>query len=532
MHPPVPFPFLIVRETSYNHAIAFGGRPISLTDMNSSGVKETRPQRWLIAAIACMTIAVFVLDSLFPLGFVVPALYLIPITLTTRVRYPLAPFLVAASSTGLTFAGIWTNWTSPVVSLQLGLFNRLLVVLACWMTATIIWNTTQKYAREELEALVAARTAALRQSETTLQSFFNSTDLMMGVVEVIEDRPVMVITNRAASNAGDCTGRGSALLSPALRWASDSPTFWMPHLEAARRTGKTVHVKYQIPSMPATALSERIMTSALSFIGYSAAGNGLYAWIGQDITATMHIEQKMEANRRSLEISQAQLRQLTAQLLTAQDDERRRIARELHDEVNQRVISLAFEIDDQLQQMPELPAAARTALQLVKNEVVELSDHLRELAHRLHPSVLEDLGIASALRGCTQEFEQREHIPVHLALEEFQRPLDRHLAECLFRVTQEALRNVAKHAGATTVSLTLSYHEDRVMLRIEDNGRGLAPQDRNAVQRGLGLVSMGERVRLLEGTLTLTSDPGRGTRLSVSIPLTGISHVQSTHLTR
>src|SRR5687767_15243197 len=86
--------------------------------MNSSGVKKTRSQRWFIAAIAGMTIGIFVLDSFFPLGFVVPALYLIPITLTTRVRYPLAPFVVAVSSTGLTFAGIWTNWTSPVVSLQ------------------------------------------------------------------------------------------------------------------------------------------------------------------------------------------------------------------------------------------------------------------------------------------------------------------------------------------------------------------------------------------------------------------------------
>jgi signal transduction histidine kinase len=474
----------------------------------------------------------FVLDSFFPLGFVVPALYLIPITLTTRVRYPLAPFVVAVSSTGLTFAGIWTSWTSPVVSLQLGLFNRLLIVLACWTTATIIWYTAQKYAREELEALVAARTAALRQSETTLQSFFNATDLMMGVIEVIEDRPVMAITNRAASKADDCTDHAPESLPPALRWASDAPTYWMPHLEAARRTGKTVHVKYEIPSLPPTALSGRIMTSALSFIGYSAAGNGLYAWMGQDITENVHIEQKMEANRRSLEVSQAQLRQLTAQLLTAQDDERRRIARELHDEVNQRVISLAFEIDDQLQQLPELPAAARAALQVVKNEVIELSDQLRELAHRLHPSVLEDLGIASALRGYAQEFEQREHVRVDLTLEEYQRPLDRHLAECLFRVTQEALRNVAKHAGATMVSLALSYHDDRIMLRIEDNGRGLTSQDRNAVQRGLGLVSMGERVRLLDGTLTFTSDAGSGTCLSVSIPLTGISHVQTTHLTR
>ena len=119
-----------------------------------------------------------------------------------------------------------------------------------------------------------------------------------------------------------------------------------------------------------------------------------------------------------------------------------------------------------------------------------------------------------------------------MTLEEYQRPLDRHLAECLFRVTQEALRNVAKHAGATMVSLALSHHDDRILLRIDDNGRGLTSHDRNEVQRGLGLVSMGERVRLLEGTLTLTSDPGSGTCLSVSIPLTGISHVQTAHLTR
>jgi signal transduction histidine kinase len=146
--------------------------------------------------------------------------------------------------------------------------------------------------------------------------------------------------------------------------------------------------------------------------------------------------------------------------------------------------------------------------------------------------VLDDLGITSALRVCAKEFEQREHIPVQLMLDEPGKPLGRHLAECLFRVTQEALRNVAKHAGAMHVLLGLSYHEDHVMLHIEDDGRGFIPQDRHQVQRGLGLVSMGERVRLLEGTLTLASDPGRGTRLSVSIPLTGISNEQTSYLTR
>ena len=352
----------------------------------------------------------------------------------------------------------------------------------------------------------------------------------MGVLEIVEDRLLMVITNRAA--AGAVSQRDAETLPPALRLAPDAPEFWMPHLEPPVGLGKTVHVKYQIPSTPDAALSERIMTSAISFIGYSPRGNGSYAWIGEDITEKMHLDQTMEASRRSLEVSQAQLRQLTAQLLSAQDDERRRIARELHDELNQRVISLAFDIDDQMQQFPDLSPAARTTLQLIKSEVAELSDHLRDLAHRLHPSVLDDLGITSALRVCTHDFEQREQIPAPPTLEESERLMGRHLAECLFRVTQEALRNVAKHAGAKHVYLELTYHEDHVLLQIEDDGRGFTTGDRQTVQRGLGLVSMGERVRLLEGTLMLTSDLGRGTRISISIPFTGISNEQTSHLTR
>ena len=496
--------------------------------MSPSSTAIQRPQGWSIVAIIGMTVAVFVLDSFFPLGFVIPALYLIPITLTTRIRHPSAPFIAAGTATSLTLAGIWTNWALPVVPIQLGLFNRSIVIVAGWTAATIIWHTTQKHARQELEHLVAARTAALRQSETTLESFFNSTDLMMGVLEIIEGRLVKVIANRAAGRDPLADNR----LPPALALAPGSPDCWMRHLEAARKTGKTVHVTYEMPSTPAAPLSGRTVTSAISFIGYNAGGNELYAWIGEDITEKMQIERTMEASRRSLEISQSQLRQLTAQLLSAQDDERRRIARELHDDVNQRVISLAYDIDDQMQQTPDLSTAARTTLQVVKNEVAELSDHLRDLAHRLHPSVLDDLGITSALRVCAQEFQQRERIPVRLALGEPQRPLGRHLAECLFRVTQEALRNVAKHANAMHVSLTLSYPDDHVLLRIEDDGRGFTRQDGQGVERGLGLVSMGERVRLLEGTLTLTSDPGRGTRLSVSIPFTGISNEQTSHLTR
>jgi signal transduction histidine kinase len=477
-----------------------------------------------------LTVGIFILDWFFPLGFAVPALYLIPIILTIRVSHARAPFITAAWATALTIIGIWT---SPIPSLQPGLFNRTLIIVASWLAATLIWHTRQKHARRELEMLVSARTAALRQSESTLHSFFDATDLMMGVVEVVDGRLVMVITNRAAANVvGSTTESMTNQPVTEIGFAPDAWDFWMPHLEAARRTGKTVRLEYQFPSMPATPLSDRTIASAVSFIGLNEKGNPLYAWVEEDITDKKQIEQRMEVNRRSLEASQTQLRQLTAQLLTAQEDERRRIARELHDDVSQRVVSLAYEIDNQLQQTPGLPPEACNTLEIVKNEVAELSDHLRDLARRLHPSVLDDLGIASALKVCAQEFEQRERIPVRLTLEKSSRPLDRNLSECLFRVTQEALRNVARHANATQVHLALTYHEDRVMLQIDDNGCGFAPQQRQNAQQGLGLISMGERVRLVQGTITVSSKIGLGTHVSISLPFTGVRNEQTSHSPR
>src|SRR5690349_17819699 len=124
--------------------------------MSPSVESTAQCQGGLITAIAGITIAIFVIDSFFPLGFVVPALYLIPITLTSRIRQAMAPFIMAGAATALALAGIWTTWTAAAGPLQLGLFNRSIVIVAAWTAATIIWHTAQKHARQELEILVAA----------------------------------------------------------------------------------------------------------------------------------------------------------------------------------------------------------------------------------------------------------------------------------------------------------------------------------------------------------------------------------------
>jgi signal transduction histidine kinase len=523
-----PFSFLNEPKSEYNQP-SRDQNHLARTQMNRPSASEQPSQQMVQAVIIWLTVGIFILDCFFPLGFAVPALYLIPIILTIRVSRARAPFMTAACMTALTIIGIWT---SPIPSLQPGLFNRSLIIVASWLAATLIWHTKQKHARHELEMLVSARTAALRQSESTLHSFFDATDLMMGVLEVVNGKPVMVMANRAASLSGVS---GNSLANQSLSelgFAPDACDFWIPHLQAARRRGQTVRLEYQVPSALPTVPASRTIASAISYIGLSEKGHLLYAWIEEDITEKKQIEQRMEVNRRSLEASQTQLRQLTAQLLTAQEDERRRIARELHDDVSQRVVSLAYEIDNQLQQTPALPLEACSTLELVKNEVAELSDHLRDLARRLHPSVLDDLGIASALKVCAQEFEQRERIPVRLTLEKLSRPLDRSLSECLFRVTQEALRNVGRHAKATQVHLALTYHQDHVLLQIDDNGCGFTPQQRQNTQQGLGLISMGERVRLVQGTITVLSEIGRGTRLSISLPFTGVRNEQTSHSPR
>ena len=482
-------------------------------------------------AILTLALALWFIDSLFPLGFTVPVLYLLPLLLTTRLSsQPMAPFVAAG---GLTLLTIFGMFSSPAGLLQQALFNRSLVILALWVTAAAVWHTTQKLSREKLDQLVAQRTAELTQSEAILQSFFNSTDLLMGVVEIIDGNIITVATNQRASRlvgATQATMQNQSISE--LGFENKDWQFWLDHAEQARRTGNTVRFEYRFPSTPSTPLSDRMMAAAVSFIGLSARGNPLFSWIDEDVTEKKLIDQRMEASRRSLQDSREQLRLLTGELMAAQETERRRISRELHDDLNQRLAGLAFEIEDQLQQWPHLPAEARELLRAVKNELAELTEDIRSLAHQLHPSVLDDLGIASALTSYTREFEARERIAVDLVIDGAFDNVGRAHELCLYRVAQEAFRNVAKHADAANVHLALTCREDAVTLLIRDDGCGLAANRAEGSKSGLGLISMGERVRQLQGTITLSGKTGQGTSLLIRLPLRGVAHEEAPHLTR
>jgi two-component system, chemotaxis family, CheB/CheR fusion protein len=216
--------------------------------------------------------------------------------------------------------------------------------------------------------------------------------------------------------------------------------------------------------------------------------------------------------------SRDELRALTAQLLQTQSEERRRVSRELHDGLSQKMAKLQFDVETLEQHLPCDLQEMKNRLLIIRDGVEALSNDVRRIAYELHPSALDHLGLAVAIRAHAREFAEREGIPVRFTHRKVPSTIPVEVASTLYRIVQEALRNVAKHAGKTSVSITLDGGADRLSLSIRDNGIGF---DLHSVRDkgGLGLISMQERARLVHGVFSLATLPGRGATVSVRVPL-------------
>ncbi|HYO83307.1 MAG TPA: PAS domain-containing sensor histidine kinase [Bryobacteraceae bacterium] len=211
-----------------------------------------------------------------------------------------------------------------------------------------------------------------------------------------------------------------------------------------------------------------------------------------------------------------ELRALAASLLTAQEEERRRIARELHDDLSQRLALVETKIVH-LRNSAGLTQQVMAEVERIREDLAALSELVRNLSHRLHPSMLEDLGLEPALRVLVEELEAANDLGVRLAISPLPGRLPVETATALYRITQEALRNVVKHAPGALVTVRLSHIADSLVLTIQDDGPGF---DRDAVRgaRGLGLISMQERAGVLGGTVTINTVRGTGTEIVVKMP--------------
>lgn len=221
----------------------------------------------------------------------------------------------------------------------------------------------------------------------------------------------------------------------------------------------------------------------------------------------------------TLQLQQKQLHDLTAKLIKAQEDEGQRIARELHDDVSQRLAALVLDVVSLEQQPPLWPELIGKALQPVREQLERLSDDVHNLAYKLHPSLLEHAGLQPAIEDQIREVTKRTGLSVSLKVSRVPDSLSLDHSTCLFRVLQESLQNVVKHACATEAIVKLSGSSKGVGLSVTDNGKGFDASDKSAHHQGLGLTSMQERLRLLNGFLRVHSRPADGTKICAWIPV-------------
>jgi len=216
-------------------------------------------------------------------------------------------------------------------------------------------------------------------------------------------------------------------------------------------------------------------------------------------------------------LAKAALASVSRRLIEAQEQERTRIARELHDDIGQRLALLAIELEQLHQELPSL-LEVRSRMGELWKQTSEIATDIQTLSHELHSSKLEYLGIEAAMRGFCREFEEQQQVEIDFKTGDLPRPLAPNISLCLFRVLQEALHNSAKHSGVRHVEVRLWGTSDEIHLAVSDSGAGF---DSEAAKegRGLGLISMEERLKLLNGTFSVESQPNRGTTIRARVPL-------------
>lgn len=220
------------------------------------------------------------------------------------------------------------------------------------------------------------------------------------------------------------------------------------------------------------------------------------------------------------------LRDLGGRLITAQEEERSRVARELHDDLNQRMALLSVELEQLSQRMPASQSNLRSSIRNVWERAQEISSEIHRVSYQLHPSKLDHLGLVAAARSLCQELAKHHEIKISFKEKGCHEPLPKDVTLCLFRIMQESLRNVIKHSGAREAKVSLSGTDHVIHLSVSDSGRGFDTRSLES-KSGLGLISMRERLRSVGGVISIHSS-AHGTRIEVSVPLIGANYLAPT----
>jgi len=364
------------------------------------------------------------------------------------------------------------------------------------LVLAMVEDITEKKTAEELQAemnrALEAQTATLRSQEELLKIFVKT--VPAGVAMLDREMHYLQVSDRWSADYGvdasQILGLSHYEIFPDVphRWkeihrrALEGETLRAEEDRWDRRDGSATWVRWEI----------RPWRTPGGDIG------GILI-LAEDIT-----------HRKQME---AALSEMTRKLVESQEQERARIGRELHDDITQRLVLLAIE----LEQLGENPSEVRNRAQTLRREITELSNDVQALSHELHASTLEYLGIVAGLKSWTREFGQRQKMEIDFK-SDVPGVLPFEVGLCLFRVLQEALHNASKHSGVKRVAVQVKQHSNEVHLIVSDSGKGF-DVEAGRHGSGLGLTSMRERVRLVNGTIAIESEPMGGTTIHVRVPL-------------
>jgi signal transduction histidine kinase len=230
----------------------------------------------------------------------------------------------------------------------------------------------------------------------------------------------------------------------------------------------------------------------------------------------------LQAANVQLRASEEKLHHLAAQILHVQEQERGRISRELHDDLGQSLLVVKLILHKAYRILSHDKNPLTEDLETALEQLHLLIDKVRRISHNLSPAILEDLGLEVALNSLFKDFSDTEGLKFSVSIEEVSPLMSKNVQLAVYRIFQEALTNISKHAAATEVQVQISRENDHARFQVGDNGKGFDPAATKAVtpgERGLGLASIEERVHLLNGVIEIRSQKGHGTHLSFVLPL-------------
>lgn len=242
-------------------------------------------------------------------------------------------------------------------------------------------------------------------------------------------------------------------------------------------------------------------------------------WFLRDLSGQKKTEAALRNREAAVCCGQVEVRALSERLLQAQDQERQRIARDLHDDITQRLALLAIDVEMLEMDGPKAPRDLREAHRALHCRIVEICNEIRAVTHRLHAGVLQDIGLPLAVQRYVRDFSQRTGLRCTVKVMDLPETIPLETGSSLYRILLECLGNVLKHARASHVTVELTCSDAAIHLTVADDGRGFIAGLPSGEAEGLGFVSLRERARMLNGECRVQSHPGQGTIVHVKVPL-------------